>query len=78
MTTEKLSFRLKAGGKVQEKVTRRGLQSVDDAESEIMALARAYRRHGEVTVEHNAAGHWKRFALLCQWPLPNSEDRHDG
>lgn len=37
---------------------------------EIMHYAAQYRQDGEITIQHNAEGHWKRFALLCQWPLP--------
>lgn len=39
-----------------------------EAEADIMHYARQYRQDGEVTIQHNAEGHWKRFALLCQWP----------
>lgn len=40
-----------------------------DSEREIMHYAMQYRQDGEITIQHNAAGHWKRWALLCQWPL---------
>lgn len=40
------------------------------AEAEIMSHAARYRKDGEITIQHNAAGHWKRHALLAQWPLP--------
>ena len=26
-------------------------------------------RDGDLTIQHNAEGHWKRYAALCQWPL---------
>jgi hypothetical protein len=39
------------------------------AEVEIWHYAQQYRRDGEITIQHNAEGHWKRYALLCQWPL---------
>lgn len=42
------------------------------AEAEIMHYAVQYRQDGEITIQHNAAGHWKRYALLCQWPLPEA------
>ena len=42
----------------------------DTAESEIWNYARQYRQDGEITIQHNAEGHWKRYALLCQWPAP--------
>lgn len=38
------------------------------AEDEIWVYAAQYREEGEVTIQHNAEGHWKRYALLCQWP----------
>lgn len=41
-----------------------------EAEAEIMHYARQYRQDGEITIQHKEAGHWKRFALLCQWPIP--------
>ncbi|MFQ8433845.1 hypothetical protein [Amaricoccus sp. W119] len=40
-----------------------------NAEREIWHYAHQYREEGEVTIQHNAEGHWKRFALLCQWPV---------
>ena len=43
------------------------------AAAEIMHYARQYRQDGEVTIQHNAEGHWKRYALLCQWPIPAEE-----
>lgn len=46
-----------------------------EAEAEIMHYARQYRQDGEVTIQHNAEGHWKRFALLCQWPIAASETK---
>ena len=39
-----------------------------NAEREIWHYAHKYRQDGEVTIQHNAEGHWKRYALLCQWP----------
>lgn len=41
-----------------------------DNEAAIMHYAEQYRQDGEVTIQHNSAGHWKRWALLCQWPMP--------
>ena len=40
-----------------------------NAEASIWQYAYQYRADGELTIQHNAEGHWKRFALLCQWPL---------
>lgn len=39
------------------------------AEGEIWHYAQQYRRDGELTIQHNVEGHWKRYALLCQWPI---------
>lgn len=39
------------------------------AEEEILVYAALYRQEGEVTIQHNAEGHWKRYALFCQWPI---------
>lgn len=25
-----------------------------------------------LTIHHNAAGHWKRFAYFCHWPTPET------
>ncbi|QXI63402.1 hypothetical protein CP157_01120 [Paracoccus marcusii] len=41
-----------------------------NAESAIWSYAMQYRADGEVTIQHNAEGHWKRHALLAQWPNP--------
>lgn len=60
------AFRIRVGNATVAKCE--GL--VEDAEAEIMHYARQYRRDGEITIQHNAEGHWKRYALLCQWPLP--------
>ncbi len=40
-----------------------------EAEAEIMHYAAQYRRDGDVTIQHKEAGYWKRYALLCQWPV---------
>lgn len=45
----------------------------EEAESIVMHYAEKYRRDGEVTIQHNAEGHWKRYALLCQWPTPEAD-----
>lgn len=62
----KIAFRVRQNGQTVARV-----EGVDliSAEAEIMHYARQYREEGEVTVQHNAEGHWKRFALLCQWPI---------
>jgi len=39
------------------------------AEAEIWNYAYQYRQDSEITIQHNAEGHWKRYALLCQWPI---------
>jgi hypothetical protein len=41
-----------------------------NAESMILFYADQYREDGEITIQHNAEGHWKRWALFCQWPIP--------
>lgn len=45
-----------------------------NAEAQILHYAAQYRQDGDVTIQHNAQGHWKRWALLCQWPLPKGGD----
>ena len=40
-----------------------------NAEAEIWHYAAQYRQDGELTIQHNAEGHWKRYALLCMWPI---------
>lgn len=67
-----ISFRIRQNGQTVAKVT--GPQSVE-VEAEIMHYARQYRTDGELTIEHNAAGHWRRFAYLCQWPIPARSNR---
>ena len=62
--TDQISFRIRQDNMTVAKVT--GLPQ--EAEAEIMHYAMQYREEGELTIQHNAAGHWKRFALLCQWP----------
>lgn len=44
------------------------------AETEIWRYAWLYRAEGELTIQHNAEGYWKRFALLCQWPAARPSD----
>ena len=41
-----------------------------NAEAAILHYASQYREDGELTIQHNANGHWKRWALFCQWPVP--------
>lgn len=60
-----ISLRIRQQGTTVAKVT----GPVVEAEAEIMHYARQYRRDGELTIEHNAAGYWKRWAYLCQWPV---------
>lgn len=45
-----------------------------DAEAEIWRYAFQYREEGEVTIQFNSAGYWKRLALLCQWPAARPSD----
>lgn len=69
-----VSFRIRQNNQTVVKVEGRAPES----EAEIMHRAAQYRRDGEVTIQHNAEGHWKRWALLCQWPLPKpTGDTHD-
>lgn len=65
----KIAFRIRQNGQTVAQVD----GAPPQAEQEIMHYARQYREDGEITVQHNAAGHWKRYALLCQWPLPDKE-----
>ena len=57
-----LAFRIRQNGTVVAKVTG------DAALVEILHYADQYRQDGGVTIQHNAAGHWKSYAALCQWP----------
>lgn len=69
------AFRLR----VNNQTVARTESSFDEqARREIHAYAEQYRADGEVTIQHNAEGHWKRYALLCQWPLPtHPQDREE-
>lgn len=40
-----------------------------NAEQKAWEHALNMRKRGEVTIQHNAEGHWKRFALLCEWSV---------
>lgn len=62
--TSRIAFRVRQSGQTVACVE--GDDHIS-AEAEIMHYARLYREEGDVAVQHNAAGHWKRFALLCQW-----------
>ncbi len=68
MSTE-IAFRIRQKGQTVVRVEGRPIE----AEAEIMHYARQYRQDGEVTIQHNAEGYWKRYALLCQWPLSHEE-----
>jgi hypothetical protein len=61
-----IRFRIRQNG--QTVASAEGADPIS-AEAEIMHYARQYREDGEVTIQHNVAGHWKRYALLCQWPI---------
>lgn len=65
----RLRFRIRQNGQTVASAEGNDIE----AEAEIMHYARQYRQDGEVTIQHNAEGHWKRYALLCQWPVPNQE-----
>ena len=62
------SFRIRMDGK-----TVAGTEG-PNAEAQILHYAAQYRQDGDVTIQHNALGHWKRWELLCQWPLPKGGD----
>ena len=38
-----------------------------NSEAEIWRYAFQYREEGELTIQHNKEGHWKRLALLVYW-----------
>lgn len=74
MTTDRVAFRIRQNGQTVARVDGDAIS----AEAEIMHYARQYRQDGEVTIQHYAEGYWKRFALLCQWPLPGTQEpSHD-
>ena len=56
-----VSFRIRQNGITVAKA------SGPNAEGIIWNYAFQYREDGELTIHHNAEGHWKRFALLCKW-----------
>ena len=62
-----VAFRIRQDNQTVVKV-----EGPDEAASvaSIMHYAMLCRQDGEVTIQHNAEGHWKRWALMCQWPLP--------
>ncbi|WP_395543417.1 hypothetical protein [Neotabrizicola sp. sgz301269] len=68
MTTKNIAFRIRQNGMTVARA------EGENAEGYIWHYAQQYRADGEVTIQHNAEGHWKRYALLCQWPIP-AEDR---
>lgn len=41
-------------------------------ELEAWHYAMQYWSDGELTIQHNAEGHWKRLALLCKRPEKES------
>jgi len=61
-----MRYRIRQNGQTVAAVDGEGF----DAEVAIMGYARQYRQDGEITIQHNAEGYWKRYALLCQWPIP--------
>jgi hypothetical protein len=69
--TDRIAFRIKQNGQVVARVEGRPLE----AEAEILHYAKQYRADGELTIQHNGEGYWKRFMLMCQWPIP--EPRHE-
>lgn len=62
---KKIAFRIKQNNQVVVRVEGYPIE----AEAEIMHYALQYREEGELTIQHNAEGHWKRFMLICQWPV---------
>lgn len=69
--SERIAFRIRQNGQTVARTE----GAVLEAEAEIWHYARQYRQDGEITIQHNAEGYWKRYALLCQWPLPVSESQ---
>jgi len=57
------AFRIRMGNKTVAKC------DGPNARTEIHHYAEQFRAEGEVTIQHNAEGYWKRYALLCQWPI---------
>lgn len=62
----KLSFRIRQDGNTVAQT------HGANAEAEIMHYAMQYRQDGEITIQHNVEGHWKRFAYFCHWPTPET------
>ena len=60
-----VAFRIKQNGQVIARTE----GPPEEAEAEIWRYAFQYREEGELTIQHNAEGHWKRFALLAAWPV---------
>lgn len=69
--SDRVAFRIRQDGQIQARVE----GDMIEAEAEIMHYARQYRQDGELTIEHNAVGYWKRWAYMCQWPLPIGEGK---
>lgn len=67
MTQRNIRFRIRQNG-----MTVAGAEG-ENAETLIWQYAHQYRKDGEITIQHNAEGHWKRYALLCQWPSSVTE-----
>lgn len=65
MTEKPISFRIRQFGYIKDVASG---QNYLLSELKIMHSAFEYRQYGDVTIEHNYYGRWKRFALLSQWP----------
>ena len=74
MSETKLRFRIRQNG--QTVASTEGPAFA--AEAEIMHYAKQYRQDGDITIQYDAGGYWRPFALLCQWPLSALQDqRHE-
>lgn len=46
-----------------------------NAEYHIWHYAFQYRKDGDVTIQHNSEGRWKRFAFLIHWQNKKDESK---
>lgn len=60
-----VALRIKQNGEVVVRVE----GNSPETEASILHYAMQYRQDGDVTIEHNAKGYWKRWAFMCQWPI---------
>lgn len=68
MSDARTRYRIRQGGMTVASAER---------EADIMHYAMVYRQDGEVTIQYYTGTHWKRWALMCQWPLPPAPDKDD-